>query len=872
MRITFGLGLDGRQGPSRNNAFNEPVVGRMGFLGLMETYLGLSQPEVSSAHRVTSYLGHLRQHAGQPCFYSRSLDADSVGTAARLLAWRDEWRLAGWDGTASTDAPQRLQDMALVEQTAAQDIPAGEPERLAAVLAALAVEQTPIASVLLVDPLESFPSAWRRVLALLPSVVQWRPEPQGTGPLRALQERAVQALCNGRLEPLEGPISDGSLMFVRAQSRETAEHWLSAMSRSAVVERLLVSESAGDALDATLMATGCAGSGFQNSSGLRPALQAVGLALEMCWAPIDVGRLVEFLSHPVGPFSRSVRASLARAVAKQPGIGGEAWEQVKEAVRSEEDGQAVLDEVAFWLEGERWKRADGAPVDALMMRVDRLAFALRKRFTGDEASRAAFAPAVEQCSAVRDGLDQFKRQGVDRLTPRHVEQLIAQATPTGATNPNAPAQVGCIRAESNPAACIEAADEVVWWMPSTPRLPLPCPWSQSEREALARHGAQLRDPHQELNALAEQWLRPLLAAKQRFVLVLPPAGAEEHPLRQLLVRLLPGLETSALHVDEQLATAYVGSLSAELSRRELPTAPRHIELGKPLALPMVGQSYTSLSELFNAPALYAFKRVAHLRAATILDAEENNRLLGTLGHRVFEKLFGEAGSLQWSDERAIAWFRAHVDALLATEGALLLMHGAGVSQQRFKSICESAIRSMLAHLRAAGAVGVRCEVSLEGMLGDVRLVGKADLLIDLAESRTVALDLKWSRGKDYAANLQEGRHLQLAIYSTLFEQATGAAPAALGYFIFDSGAMYISAPGLMPLALPRVPPLGATDALLQQAKESWNWRAVQWADGRIEVVPAKAGPEFQGPPGTLPVDGPRSWDKDHLVLLEGWEQ
>lgn len=872
MRITFGLHLDSCQGPSRRNALNEPVVGRLGLLGLLETYLGLSRPDVSAARRVTAYLGHLRQHADSPRFYSRSLEADSVGTAAKLLSWRDEWRLGGWDGTAPAGAPRRLQELALVEQTAVADIPAGEAERLADVLAALAVQRTPIESVVLVDPPESFPLAWRKVLALLPNKVLWHPEPLGAGQLGHLQALAFHATYYRQLEVIDGSIDTDRVMLVQAGSRETAEHWLSAISRQAPVDRLIVCESDGDSLDATLMATGCASSGFENPSELRPALQAVGLALEMCWAPVDVGRLIEFLSHPVGPFSRAARVSLGRAVAKQPGIGGEAWESAKASLTADEDGKALAEDIAFWLEGERWKRSTGAPVDALLARVDRLAAALRKRFTGDEAARAALAPAVEQCSAVRDGLQEFKRQGVASLTPRQVEQLIVHATPSGATNPGAPAQVGCIRAEASAGACIEPADEVIWWMPATPRLPAPLPWTQAEVDALEALGVQLRRPMQELEALARQWLRPLCAARQRFVMVLPPPGAEVHPFRQLLMKLAPDLEKSCIDLDSQLGGGFVGSLSTELERLPLPATPECIELAKPLAIPVEGQSYTSLSELFNAPALYAVKRVARLRPTAVLEAEEDHRLLGTLGHRVFEKLFANEGSLGWTDDQALAWFRTNVDDLLAKEGALLLMHGAGISQQRFKAVCEGAICSMLSQLRAADAVRVRSELSLKGRLGDVQVDGKTDLLIDLPESRTVTLDLKWSGGKYHAEALQKGQHLQLAIYASLYEQQTGVTPVAVGYFIFDSGTLFISAPNLLPHAQVRMPPPGATAALLQQAKDTWIWRAKQLAAGQIDVVPIDAEGLFQGPEGTLPVRGPKSWDKDHLVLFGGWEQ
>jgi len=76
--------------------------------------------------------------------------------------------------------------MALIEKTVFGDIPPGEAERLTEVLACPAAARTLIQSVLLVDPLESFPVVWRRVLALLPNVTQWQPESQGNGQLRRL--------------------------------------------------------------------------------------------------------------------------------------------------------------------------------------------------------------------------------------------------------------------------------------------------------------------------------------------------------------------------------------------------------------------------------------------------------------------------------------------------------------------------------------------------------------------------------------------------------------------------------------------------------------------------------------------------------------
>ena len=872
MHVTFGLSLDARQGPSLQNSFNAPVVGRLGFLSLLETYLGLAKPEVAAAQRVAIYMGHLQRHDDGTRFYSASMRVDSVGTAAKLLSWRDEWLLGGWRGTALASHPVRLRELALVESTAVS-IPAGEATRLQLVEEMLKkTGPSPIASVSLVDPLEDFPSLWRRVLACLPGVEVKNPIPHGEGALRALQEKAILVM-SGK-EPLSNipSIEDGSVQLVRTLSFFTAEHWLSAHAAAYPMDRVVLAEEHGDSLDTMLVATGGVSCGFENPSQLRPALQALGLALEMCWTPLDVGRLVDFLAHPVGPFSRKARSALAKAVAEQPGIGGASWIKAKNKIAEGEDGKKLVLEIEFWLEGERWKRDQGVPLDALLARTDRLKEAIRRRLSGNPATVATFAPAHHQCAAVFDSLSELSRQGVSTLMPRQVEQLVAHATPTGASNPGAISQVGCMRSASSAAACIEPADEVIWWMPSTPMLAQQLPWSSVEVQALKELNVELRDPSKQLTALAMQWLRPLLAARKRFVMVSPPPGAEEHPVRQLIQKLIPDFEAQALDLDAACNSQFLGNLTERVESLPFPDVQRHIQLRGPLNLSTNSQSYTALNELFNAPALFVLKRIARLNPASILAVEESNRLLGILAHRVFEMLFARADALTWSNQKATDWFRAQADELLRTEGAILLMQGAGISLQRFQMTCESAIGSLLDHLRGAQAVRVQTEAEFDGALGPVPLTGKIDLLVELPGNKLVALDMKWRGDNYYSRMLREGGHLQLALYSSLVKQKTGTAPAALGFFILESGALFISHPGVFPQAQLTPPPDNVTvETLLDRAKATWTWRTSQLAEGQIEVVPQEVTDDYNGPDGTLPVKGPSQWDRDYLVLLGGWE-
>ncbi|WP_238396974.1 PD-(D/E)XK nuclease family protein [Pseudomonas putida] len=527
------------------------------------------------------------------------------------------------------------------------------------------------------------------------------------------------------------------------------------------------------------------------------------------------------MTHPVGPFSRRARSTLARALAKQPGIGGEAWTAAKAKLAEGDDAQEIAGDITLWLESERWSRTNGVPTDALIARIDRLKEAMRGRLTGESADMASFSAAYRQCTAVHEALTELARQGLASMLARQIEQLVAHATPAGATNPAAVPHVGCMRSASTAAACVEAADEVVWWMLSTPVLPSPLPWSPSEVEALIKQGVQLRDPARELVSLAQQWLRPLLAARKKFVLVCPPPSAEVHPVRQLLKKLVSDIESGALDLDTALGSTLLGTTAEVILPQPLLAPPRQILLPNPVRLGDFAQ-FTTLNELFNDPALFVLKRVAELEPSYVLAVEEDNRLLGILAHRVFEKLFAHDDALTWSNHAAIFWFHTEVDMLLQTEGAVLLMQGAGVSQQHFRKVCEGAICSLLDHLRSAGAIQVQTEGEFTGTLGAIPLIGKIDLLVTLGDKRTVALDMKWRSDNYYAGLLRSGEHLQLALYSSLIEQMEGVAPAALGYFILESGALYVTAVDTFPKAQVRRPPDAVTITTLRKLRTSYS--------------------------------------------------
>jgi hypothetical protein len=876
MRITFSLHATAWNGPRSRSHLGEPVVGRMGFLSLLEVHLGLSGPPVVGARRVAAYLVALRAADSEKRFYHRSLDADEMGTAAALLKWRDEWHLAGWDGKAGEAWPQRLVDMAAVEAATARVAP-GEGERLGLIAERLSARRVPIEKVIILEPIEAFPARWQDVLQLLTFEVAGSLDAPANGNLGLLQTRCVEAAAVGTLAPIDSLVADDSVVVMRPLSSEIAEHWLaetchaeSAVSRMVVCDQ----EAAGAALDETLHGTGLPTCGFSESSTLRPTVQALPLALETLWDPIEPVRLLDFLMHPVGPLPTGARRRLGNAFAEQPGIGGPAWTKARQEIR-DVDGADVDHQVTQWLEETRYDRADGAPLERVMSRVVGLRDALQDRLEAsaaneDQSGKADLLMAVAQCSAVLDGLTELKTSASDKVKPRLLEQLIAQAT-ADAGNSLAVAQVGCMASASSVAACaVERADEVVWWMPGKPILPNPLPWLQMELEALASAGVRLPDPANEMAAMMSLWIRPVLAARKRLVLVLPPEGEELHPAWQLLKVLAPQLEVGVLELNvagkvavrakELLPASGVWKFDDKAAWRDKFPAPTRRD----------AQSYSSLDTAFNNPALGVLKDAAALRGAKTVSPGDEGRLLGTLAHRLVQILLENHVALGWDQRQLNDWFEPKLEELLRCEGMPLLAPGSAVQHAQFKSAARNGISALLGFLRAADVVKVEPERQLKGAKGDLRLLGDTDLLLHLKAGGTAALDLKWSRAGRFRDLLESGEFLQLALYAHMIQEEAGAAPKAVGYFTFLDGRLSTLTPGVFGAnARVVVPKNGETPAqLVTMAKASWDWRIKQWREGVVEVIGDGLDPGPTEPAaGCLPLHSLGDWNTDYERLF-----
>ena len=828
MRVRFGLHRDVLAPSTPRTSVGEVTVGPQGFLGLLESDLGIAPVVSHPSETIAAYRDCLAECDDWVRFYHRSFDVDPVGVARTLNEWRQQWYLHGWNGSFPDEVGGRLGDMAAVESLAAERVPLGVGQRLRSVLAVLDKRRTQISEVEVLDDADDLPVLWRRVLEHF----NCSATPASTGPAPMDSDLGkLQALLTRNLaRPLDG---DGSLVVVRAFSRDVTAQATAEMLRQLddPSRAVVVASRDGIILDNALERVGLPRSGFQHYSPFRAASQVLKLAFALIWQPLDPHRLLQFLIHPVNPLPWRVRGRLAEAVASQPGIGGPAWQEAMAGIDDDQTGDAE-----FWTTHARYDTSQGAPVAEIQPRASRIATWLATRLaTADDGEESAvFSAAYSQAAALMSTLGRMAEDGRQRINKIELDSLVDEAT-RSTPDASVVAEAAHAPVTSHPGNVTEATDEVFWWDLAPERPDLTSPWSRDERDSLAAAGIDLPTAEDQLAADKRAWLRPVLNCRKRLVLVVHDEDEGRHPLwgriQEQIGRgwidvrlddiLLRGKET---RLDQMAIPA------PRLERKPLPTPRRWWRIDRPLPVRET-ESYTSLNKTCYYPHEWALTYAARLRSGGINEVADGAMLKGSLAHRLFERFFTENDDWPSLDEHRIhQWLDRTVRDLIEKEGAVLLENGRGVDRQQVITTLEHALVRLLAHLRTANVETVKSEQAVERPFPGGVLYGEADLVVIDGQGNEAVLDAKWGNQPYREEEIKAGRHLQLAVYGyALGERAW----PSTGYYIVTTGNIVSPDAGFFPKALATG---GDTvEAVWEKSLATRDWRLQQFAKGEIEV-------------------------------------
>lgn len=873
-RITFGMHLDGQRTTTPTNSIGVSVVGPLGLMNILETQLGLLALHPSQAERIVQYRACLEKHDNDARFYHRSFATDPQGTAAHLLDWRDQWLLHGWRGAMPEGVSRRLRDMAEVEADAASQVSPAIGQRLLAIHRALQHRRPDIEEIRLVEPTQSMPVLWQKVFAELPVVEHGALPAAGRGFLGEVQQQLERAVSGQQIEKRPWR-DDGTVLIVQAETQALAAQWLATQLEDRC-PTLLVSEASGPRLDAQVSAAGLPRQGLREASTFRPALQVLPLALELLWAPLDFEALVQFLTHPVCPLPIIARRLLAEKVAEAPGIGGRKWQSALDKIAKhyaetdETKAQDVLEQVALWIEHRRFPSDEGAPLDAVIARVEQVSAFFRKRLgETDAAKRLAFLAGHAQCVACLDSLRRLQGQGAALIRPRQLQKFVAQATGDGSVNVLWPAEVGAVQAVNHPGAAIEPIERVIWSPLGMPVLPAGDPWSASEVQSLLANGVALPSLSVRLERLAATWLRPVMAARGQLVLVLPPPGAEVHPLWQMVKALIDG-QPKVLPLERLLETG--GEYLNTIEQRRLPAPKRWWKLPDDVSVaPRAKESFSSLEKFLFNPYQWLLQYPAELRPSRVVSLSNDFRLRGNLAHALVEQFFLTLDALTMSEAAFDEWFALSFERLIDHEGAVLRMPGRGADLEGFRHRLQRSMRTLRDQVSKAGVTKVTPEQRFAGRFPGGDLTGSADLVMQKKPGELVIVDMKWSGANKYRERLQSNAHLQLAIYAELLRQDTGCWPS-VAYYILDQARLFAPDEGSFPDAEVVTSSSGEnTGQIWMRFLETYHWRVEQAHSRQFELVleGVTEAEESKSPENAMKIEVLNTAYNDYLTLA-GW--
>jgi RecB family exonuclease len=886
--VTLAIKGDSAVPELREDALGDAALGPNGFLGLLESQLGVPTHDISFTARLIQYLGCIDAVNHQSAFYHASYNADPFSVARTLLQWRDQWYLAGWDGCFGNDAPARLLAMAAIEQQAAKIVAPNPGQRIQRVIALLPDNPIAIGSITLRDELSDFPRLWQRLIKAVDVPVTEPPpdRPQGSPDtdLRQLQDHLLQN-SHERIS-LRG---DGTVIALRADSPSEStpltalltQSWLRDAPDKSVA---LLAQARGELLDDTLERLHSPRLGFSALSPWRPVFQVLPLACELLWEPLNPTALFQFLSHPVGPIPKRIRETLARTVADTPGIGSAVWQEAINASLAHLDKaerQQLEVSLRYWLESPRFSPQEGVDSETLSLRAQKVADWLQgaRESTENPDRKALYHIALNQALEFVSAIARLKAHGRDPLTQDNVRRLIEDVRGTGAAIADrcaevCPGQPRVLRADHAGAFAGCAADNVIWWDCQANDHVQRWPWSRAERAALLAHGVHLQTEDAQLEWLGKAWLRPLLSAVERCTFILHDDTERHHPLWDQIASLTEGLPI--LQIASSETAQQLGIATHPLTPQTLPPKVRWWQLPKSANIPArETESYSSLDAYIHSPYQWLLRYAARIRPGSLANVSDGNQLKGSLAHRVYEEFLSAHPAIRSIDTSTIAaWVDSHIRTLLQQEGALLLEAGRQAECERFITQVQDSLITLVEHLQSADVVAVQMELWQEGRFIGGALNGFIDLLATRKDGTEAVIDIKWGGRKYRREALLANSYLQLATYSHLRRNNGATDSPALSYFIVMDSTLLSLNHSFFPNA-DILKPADEESPIeyWQRFEQSWRWRQGQFERGLIEVTVTNTEPTQESEPPENGLDIPEASDlfNDYSVLT-GWEE
>lgn len=820
LKITLGYWLDSTTYPDalgdQEASVGTVVTGFNGLIGILETQLGLTVPNVSENLRIAEWQELIRKHDSGKKLFSKSFETDSWNTAKELLRRRDELVLAGWDPLVHVGGGAWIDTLAELELANPNRL-CGFPDRVRALISRLQEQvQVQIEKISIVDVDETLWDPW--CIQLIDLLKEKGVETQKVSTMFEKETQKdsytdlslLQKVMTGE-KSSEVAKGDGSLLLIRSEQEwDAADFLISLLQQNSLEETVIIKGEGSLFLDELLHRRGVPAVGVDALSKWRAVLQVLPLTIDTYWEPLRVDRMLELLTIPTSPVPGKIRYKLANALASNPGIGGPLWMQaIEEGIKDYEDLWSAegLDEqevkkrrknlearLDLWVNHNYYDPTEGIPYEKLITICQKVSQWATLNYTS--TNDLMYVQAIQYAQEVLEGL---KSLGAKRVTRLQVASILESVLGEGAKLSDYSQEASQWQVVNHPGQIWGKADYLIWWgFHKNMSAPSVRTWTSKERVWLREHGIILLDEDVHRRREAAAWQRAAQLANKKLILFASTKVKGEeisiHPLWDEIRYAIAKdhhtekkitIEAAELRKQPNFSIPGIEFERFPLQTTKIPDPIRTWKVPENTVMPREVESATSFEGLIGCPLKWTFKYAANVKPGKILSLPHESILLGNLGHVILESLISE--KTDWNENEVRIRTGELFDQLTPRLAATLLEPQNGIlrSETRFK--LQNSLQKFFKVLNDAGITIQDTELQLQKTWSDgVEFNGRLDLIGETVTGNKILFDAKWSRKPSNYKTRLENLSVQLTLYHWLLaEDENVELPVA--YFMLRSG-------------------------------------------------------------------------------------
>lgn len=841
MIIHFSTNYDGEVFLNRQtDLMGVSYLGPQGLLQQLELRAGLHTEVKSDVEREADYLNAMAPLM-EGTMFQKAFEVDKIGVAGKLLEWRDNLLMAGWDGKCTNTEATKLCVLANIEKDFHSPGTADAWVNVCKEYESHDNLSDRVEEIVVECPWSEIPYLIQKTLT---SISQ-----HGTKVTEAVPKTTEQvSLDTSKVKVLEfEDVNDAYEWF--AQIESLPEDCVVINRDNVLLNHILYTWDKPQVHSSL----------FQTNPQL---LQFFKLGMSIFSRPLNIQNLISYLQLPMSPIPGALRYKLSRMLLQNGGFGDKVerkdgqvrddWEQAihefeflnKEGVPTP---QARAKKMVY-LSPIRNNYEEGIAKDELLSYLD----SLNKWAIGHYADENLADEKKSQLHELQAFISSFKTAlqslSEDKVKYDDIEKLVLQIyRPMNYT-----------LSQDENGACQIVTDINKIATPAKTILWLDCQeedqesdtfdfLSQVEKDYLKESEVHLPDFAAHLSCLRRERLRILSQADSIILVRSAYNGTTRLGEHTMIAEVRQTAGSLPLVKKEELFPMIQPTLAIKPIDRFAPVAA--LELGE-IDYKGRKESNSSLDTLIQLPFNYTMQYIAKLNEPNDEQLKNTHITIGLVAHNFFEHIIAD-GNRDLSQMRKLTddEFEQRLNDSIDATGLILRLPENTTTLGEFRIQLKDSMLALINIMEHLHLTPVGCEVSIpedpnEGeavqplALTDIGNFGaRIDFLLKDASDRYVIFDFKWSYSKYYGEKLESNTAIQLELYREAVKAYyAGKDVAAVGYYMMPRKQLLTSDYDEIPDSklIKHIAPAPITTTLFEQIRNSYRFRMEEIRRGHIE--------------------------------------